>query len=213
MSSTSPHWALTRRRLIETVAFGAGGLALAGCSSVIGQQPPQLYVLTPKNTWDPDLPKVDWQLLVEVPVAPQSLDSARIVLSNSSTTLDYFADAAWVDRAPVMIQGLMVESFENTGKILAVGRDTSGLRADYILNLELRNFEARYANPASPPKVYVRMDAKLVKMPERVIIGNLNVAYESDAERNATDNIIGAFNDALGRTMKRIVQWTLRTGR
>jgi cholesterol transport system auxiliary component len=188
------------------LAFG-----LAGCSALTSA-PPALYVLQPKTTYDTNLPTVNYQLVVSAPDAPQSLDTARIALARSPTTIDYFANAAWTDRAPVMVQDLLVESFENTRKIVSVGRDTSGLRADYVLLTDLRDFEARYYEGTNkPPQVRVRITAKLIKMPEREIIGGLDAVKLSDAERNDIDSIVAAFGEATGNAMKMIVQWTLRT--
>ena len=44
-----------------------------------------------------------------------------------------------------MVQTLMVESFDNFRCVVSVGRDTIGLRADYVLKSELREFQAEYA--------------------------------------------------------------------
>jgi cholesterol transport system auxiliary component len=208
MTFPCSHAASRRRFLTLTGA----SLLVAGCTDVLGQKPPQLYMLPSKHTYDPNLPVVHWQLIVAEPIAPESLDTARIALSHSPTKLDYFADSAWTDRAPVMIQGLIIESFENTGKIIAVGRDASDLRADYVLQTELRDFEARYYDGTEqPPKIYVRLEAKLVKMPDREIIGNTNLVQEIPAPRNDIESIIGGFDDALGSAMKHLVEWTLRT--
>lgn len=186
-------------------------LALGGCSTLTAK-PPSLYVLQPKTTYDTNLPTVGYQLVVTVPDAPQSLDTQRIALARSPTTIDYFASSSWTDRAPVMVQDLMVESFENTKKIVSVGRDTSGLRADYVLLTDLRDFEARYYEGTDkPPQVRVRITAKLIKMPEREIIGGLDAVKVSDAEKNDIDSIVAAFGEATGNAMKMIVQWTLRS--
>ena len=195
------------RALVLSLALG-----LAGCSAALTSTPPSLYVLQPKTTYDTNLPTVGYQLVVTVPDAPQSLDSARIALARSPTTIDYFASSAWTDRAPVMIQDLLVESFENTRKIVSVGRDTSGLRADYVLLTDLRDFEARYYEGTNkPPQVRVRITAKLIKMPEREIIGGLDAVKTSDAEKNDIDSIVAAFGEATGNAMKMVVQWTLRS--
>jgi len=186
-------------------------LGLAGCSTLT-TTPPSLYVLQPKTTYDASLPTVSYQLVVQVPDAPQSLDTARVALARSPTTIDYFANAAWTDRAPVMVQDLLVESFENTHKIVSVGRDTTGLRADYVLLTDLRDFEARYYEGTDkPPQVRVRITAKLIKMPEREIIGGLDAIKTSDAEKNDIDSIVAAFGEATGNAMKQVVQWTLRS--
>ena len=203
--------AASRRRFLTLTG---ATLLVAGCTDVLGQKPPQLYMLPSKHTYDTNLPVVHWQLIVAEPVAPQSLDTARIALSHSPTKLDYFADSAWTDRAPVMIQGLIIESFENTGKIVAVGRQDSDLRADFVLQTELRDFEARYYKGLEqPPEIYVRFGAKLVKMPDREIIGDTNIVQQVTAARNDLESIIDAFDDALGSAMKHMVEWTLRTPR
>jgi len=193
---------------LRTLVLAAG---LAGCSTLTAA-PPSLYVLQPKTTYDTNLPTVAYQLVVQVPDAPQSLDTARVALARSPTTIDYFANAAWTDRAPVMVQDLLVESFENTRKIVSVGRDTTGLRADYVLLTDLRDFEARYYEGTDkPPQVRVRITAKLIKMPEREIIGGLDAVKTSDAEKNDIDSIVAAFGEATGNAMKMVVQWTLRS--
>jgi len=196
------------RHSLRTLVLAVG---LAGCSTLTAA-PPSLYVLQSKTTYDTNLPTVGYQLVVQVPDAPQSLDTARVALARSPTTIDYFANAAWTDRAPVMVQDLLVESFENTRKIISVGRDTTGLRADYVLLTDLRDFEARYYEGTDkPPQVRVRITAKLIKMPEREIIGGLDAVKTSDAEKNDIDSIVAAFGEATGNALKMVVQWTLRS--
>ena len=58
------------------------------------------------------------------------------------TRFDYYALANWTDRAPLMVQGLVVESFENSGRIVAVGREAVGLKPDFVLKIEIREFQA-----------------------------------------------------------------------
>jgi cholesterol transport system auxiliary component len=184
---------------------------LSACSNIIpGQgQAPQTYVLTPKSTFVAELPKVDWQLLVDTPVASAELDTTRIVLSRSPITIDYFGDAAWPERAPLMIQTLIVESFENTGKILAVGRETVGLRADYILKPELRHFQAVYGEGGAMPYAWVRLTVRMIKTPEGRIVAQDTFEAREPAERNAIEAVVLAFDEALGKVMKRLVAWTL----
>ncbi len=60
------------------------------------------------------------------------------------TSADYYANAAWTDRAPLMIQTLLVESLENSRRIVGVGRDPLSVRPTYVLQSELREFQAEY---------------------------------------------------------------------
>src|SRR5262249_3310774 len=74
---------------------------VAACSGPLGGgSPPQLYTLTPLREFPPNLSKTTAQLLIEAPSAPGGLDSERIALKKSATSVDYFAGAAWTERAP-----------------------------------------------------------------------------------------------------------------
>ena len=185
----------------------------------------QLYVLTPKSTYPDDLIKVDWQLLVEQTTSPAGLDSQRIAVAYSAIELDYFARANWTDRAPEMVLRLLVESFENSEKIIAVGRDSIGLRSNIVLKTELREFQAEYdRKPESgqaqggatgsgmAPNIHVRISAKLVKMPQRIIVASRTFEHARPAEKNSMESIIVAFDAALGKTLKDVVIWTLTEG-
>src|SRR5262249_29492519 len=83
--------------------------------------------------------------------AADGRDSARIALSHNPFTLEYYAKAAWTDNAPGMIQSLLVESFERTGKIIAVGPESAGLRPDFTLKTDLREFQAIYTGDDPVP--------------------------------------------------------------
>jgi cholesterol transport system auxiliary component len=201
----------SRRRFLT---LSGASLLVAGCSDLVGQNPPQLFRLQPARSEAADLPTVPWQLIVAEPIAPQGLDTTRIALSRSPVRLDYFADSAWTDRAPPMIQGLIIESFENTGKILAVGRLAGDLRADYGLQTELRDFEAQYGDAnAGPPKIRVRVEARLIRLQDREIVATMSFTAEGTPARNDIDSIIAGFDDALGNVLNRLVAWTLRTPR
>ena len=113
-----------------------------------------------------------------------------------------------------MVQTLIVESFENSGRIVSVGRESIGLRANYVLKTELREFQAEYIENglSSPPKVRVRMNVKLVQIPRRAIIAGENFEAFTIATHNNLDAIVHAFDDALGKVLKRVVEWTLISG-
>ena len=201
---------ISRSRLRLVAALLCAPLA-AACTGIIPGRgaPPKLYSLSPKSTYSPDLPTVSWQLVVEAPVGAETLNTARIALSRDPLTLDYYGNALWSERAPVLVQTLLVESFENTGKIVAVARKTTDLRADYVLKTDLREFQAEYSG-SGPPVAHVQINAKLVKMPERTIIA----AFKSERRIAATGtemiDVVYAFDEALGKVLRSIVEWALR---
>lgn len=195
------------RWLLSALALALSG----GCTAVLPGQgdPPVLYDLSPKSTFSEDLPEADWQLVVETPVAAASLNTPRIALKRGPIKLDYYANAAWTDVAPQLVQTLIVESFENTGKIISVGREHAALRSDYLLKTELREFQAHYQG-GGPPEAVVQINAKLVKMPQRTIIAGETFGTRVPAAVDSLPAVVEAFDEALGKTLKKLVEWTMR---
>ncbi|WP_425403254.1 ABC-type transport auxiliary lipoprotein family protein [Hwanghaeella sp.] len=206
-----------RRRFARTAALlCAAAVLLTGCALKLpgSGTPPRIFVLSPKSTFDEDLPVVNWQLLIDSPIAAAGLNSSRIALRQSQIELQYFANAAWTDAAPKMVQRLLIESFENSQKIVSVGRQAVGLRADFILATELREFQAEYEGKAegTPPDVRTRINAKLVQMPSRTIVASVTYDYLIPAEGPELVSIVKAFDLALGKSLKRIVSWAITEG-
>jgi cholesterol transport system auxiliary component len=203
---------LSRRRLLALAGTALPIAAVSACGIIpTPQGPSQLYRLSPKSTFADDIPNVSWQLGVEPPLAPAGLNSSQIAVMRGELTMDYFARAKWVDTAPSMVYRLLVESFENSGKIIGVGRSGVGLRSDYELQAELREFQAEYLGGATIPSIRVRINCKLVKIPQRIIIASHSFESLREAPDNRMESIVKSFDLALGSVMKKIVGWTLKS--
>jgi cholesterol transport system auxiliary component len=204
---------IDRRTMLRLAAVAPIG-GLAGCSAVdlLAPPPPQLYTLSPKTTFDRPIPRVDWQLLVETPTAPAAIDTPRVAVSRAPMTVDYYAGVSWVDRVPLMVQTLMVESFENSGRIIAIGREGVSLRADFVLRTELREFQIELPASDSPAAAVVRLTCRLVGMPRRSIDAVRTFDARITAVGTAFPGIVAAFDEALGTVLKRVVEWTLIEG-
>ena len=188
-------------------------VATGSCSNLIpgaDRQPPRLYEPTPKTTFATDLPTIRHQLIVETPQAAAGLNTAKIAIKEKRHTLDYYARVEWTDVAPRLVQTMVLKSFENTRKVLAVGREGSGLRADYIIKIDLRNFQAELFDGTGVPEANVEFIAKLVRMPDREIVADFAYQRKWKAESKELDDVIDAFNESLGGVMKRIVEWAIR---
>jgi cholesterol transport system auxiliary component len=198
-----------RRHLL----LGAATLILlAGCgtSDLLGPgKSPQLYLLNP-DFGPADGPTVSWALDVAQPDAADNLDTSRIALFNPPARMDYYANVAWPDRLPQLVQAALVQAFERSGKIGSVAPDEAGLRSDYMLQTEIRDFIAVYDTPDAAPKVKVRMMVKLVHTHARDIVQTLEVTQEVPAGANSVDNVVIAANQALTICLKQIVDWALK---
>jgi cholesterol transport system auxiliary component len=200
-----------RLRLRHLVVLAAC-LALDGCAAALQfatPEPPRLYALTPKSTFADDLPEIDARLSVEVPSATAGLNTARIALRPTPTTLEYYAGGRWIDVVPIMVQNLLLESLDNAARLDVLGREVVGIRADYALLTHIREFQAEYGG-GGPPKVQVRLQVRLVRLPRRTSVAATSEAATVDAENGSLPAIVQAFDEGLGKTLRRVVEWTIR---
>jgi cholesterol transport system auxiliary component len=183
--------------------------ACAAALNLAAPEPPKLYSLTPKSTFVDDLPDVDARVSVETPTATAGLNTARIAVQPTSTTLEYYAGGRWVDVVPIMVQNLFRESLDNAGKLDVLGREVVGVRADYALLLHIREFQAEY-DESEQPIVRVRIQARLLRLPRRTSIAATSKAYTIRAADGSLPAVVSAFDDGLGKAMRRLVEWAVR---
>jgi cholesterol transport system auxiliary component len=189
--------------------------AVSGCAGLStlksATEPTDLYVLTPKTTHDADLPAIAAQLVIEEPTAAGGVNTDRIAVKPNPYQIQYFPGARWVDRAPLLVQTMLVESFESTGKVASVGRQAIGLRSDFTLLTELREFQAeiRPTGDASA-SVIIQLNMKIVQEPEGLIVASQTFAHSVPADSADMLSIVAAFDKALGQSMREAIDWTVR---
>jgi cholesterol transport system auxiliary component len=210
ISRPIPPFLARRSLLLGSAAMVLGAGALGGCSALpINRPPPQLYTLSPKSVFPADLPVVSRQLGVDRPSSPAGLATTRIAVARGPYTIDYYAGVQWIDDAPNMVQRLLIESFENSKRIVGVGPESVALRSDFVLRIELREFQAEYAEGVEAPTINVRINAKLVRMPQRHIIASATMERLMPSRDNRMGSIVETFDEALGKVLRDIVVWTL----
>ena len=89
----------------------------------------------------------------------------------------------------------------------AACRSTCGCAA---LKVELREFQAEYFNAAATPTINVRINVKMVQMPQRTIIASQGFDTKRPAPSNRMSDIVQTFDAALGIVLRDVVIWTLR---
>jgi len=196
----------------RAVLTGAMALSLSACAgNLIGPPSPAaaLYVLRPEFGPVSGGSPVRQQLVVAVPAAPAALDTERIALERGVDVMDYYAQSQWTDRLPLVVQSLLVEGFEKSGQVAAVAREGAGIRADVVLETELRQFEAYYAVPDTAPEIRITLVAKLVGVTNRNVIDTMEVSRTARASANNLQSVIAAFTLAGGEALKDTVRWAI----
>jgi cholesterol transport system auxiliary component len=205
MSATSPS-----RRLLLRVGATLPLLAVGSCRLPGSGPPPREFRVTPATTFDKNLPRVKWALVVDRPIADPAFDTERIART-TGVEVAYYADATWVDRPPAMIERMIIQSFRNSGAIEVVADRRAEIRANFMLQTAITEFQAQPGD-SGPPEAQVAIAATLLAMPRRQVVGTTQIAQSVPAQTASLDAIAVAFDDALGNVLKRLVGWTLVTG-
>jgi cholesterol transport system auxiliary component len=205
----------TLSRLIRAALFMPIIASVTGCAGLATinsvTEPTDRYDLTPKSTYDTGLPAITAQLVVEEPTAASSVNTDRIAIKPNQYQVQYFPKVRWVDRAPLLVQTMLVESFENTGKVAAVGRQAIGLSSEYTLMTDLREFQAAVGEAENQPiTVTVQLNMKIVQEPQGLIIASKSFMFREPAVSSEMIAVVTAFDTALGKTMRKAVEWTVR---
>lgn len=192
-------------------------VSLAGCTGLgtlrQASKPNDLYLLTPKSTFSSSLPRVQKQIVVQEPTATAAVNTDQIAIQPTPLQVQYLPRARWVDRAPLIVQALLVESYENSGKVAAVGRSTVGLRADYVIVPDLREFQGLVISDVEGSKsirVEVRLNIKIIDEFEDKIIASSSFREFVVSASDKTPDLVRAFDEALGKTMRDAVEWSVR---
>jgi cholesterol transport system auxiliary component len=185
---------------------------LSGCSAsdllAPSGAPAKLYTLRAPAQVATSAPQAHWQLLVATPEAALDIDTSRIAVVPSSIRIDYYANVAWSGRPPVMLRDLLVESFDRSGRIGAVERQSGGLKSDFVLSCDLRDFQVE---TAAEPVSHITLTVRLIRSRDRAIVASRRFEAKTPAG-NSFDGAIAAFDEGLQSLLPQIVDWTLTEG-
>lgn len=195
------------RALLLAVAIPLAACSMVGGSKNVTLYSPQLKI-EPQANW----PTVSWPLVVARPLASESLDSMHIAVRPQADTLQVYQGAVWSDAVPDLVQSELVRAFEDSGKIVAIGRQSTGVRGDFVLLTDIRQFESVYRDPGQAPTVMVSIQAKLLAQPNTRVLATRRFDAEVPAASAEIPSVVAAFNAALTQVNGDIIGWTLTTG-
>lgn len=196
-------------RLFVTVA---GILALTACS-ILGRR-------EDLTTYAPTLvhsaatisgPARAWHLSVAEPRAISPLNGTRIAVMPETGEIQTYKGARWRDSAPVMVQQLLLQAFQDSALLGGIGAPTSVLHADFALQSDLQDFQAEYRGE-KVPTVIVRLDAQLVENFTRRAVAVRTFSIEQPCTGTRVPEVFAAFQAALNRLLPQVVEWTMQTG-
>ncbi len=204
---------MSRRRFAYRLGIAATAalmLALTGCVSIGGDRA-TLKVFAPQI--DPEMdaawPSIDRTLAIAEPSSSTALDSTRIAVRPNPAQLQVYAGVIWSDSAPALVQSALVNALGDSGRFRAVLRPTDATAADLLLRLDLRHFEAHYAEGAVLPTVVVELQATLVDLRAHRVLASRRFRAEEGSAGEAVPKVVAAFEAALEATARALTPWVL----
>lgn len=187
---------------------------LSACISLSKDKSADVTIYSPQITVStkPEWPSVTWPLAISRPIASEMLDSSRIAVRPQPGTLQVYKGAIWSDPLPELVQSTLVQAFEDSGKIAAVGRQNEGVRGNVSLLLDIRQFEAVYDDRNQPPSVVIAIQAKLFGNPGGRVLAAKTFRFTIPAHEEKIPAVMRAFDTAIAQMTTDIVGWTLTNG-
>lgn len=131
------------------------------------------------------------------------------ILTITSGKAAYVADTRWVAPAATLWDEAVVAAFDadgGTARLISRGESAT---ADYVLRLDVRNFEARYDQGAkAAPTVVVRVRAAITRGNDRGLVSERMFESRVDAADNRVTAIVPAYDQAVAEVLTGIVAWT-----
>ena len=117
---------------------------------------------------------------------------------------------AGATRTPALLRGLIVQGFEESGRIVGVGSGASGLRGDYALAIELRDFQVDHGHGA--PQATIRFQARLLDYTSNRVLAAQAFAAQAPVAGSDAASAFAGFQTALNEVIPQVVDWTLNEG-
>ncbi|WP_022704057.1 ABC-type transport auxiliary lipoprotein family protein [Pseudorhodobacter ferrugineus] len=207
---------MTAKPTLRTITLSLTLTALlSGCSALSALSgaatPLDDYDLTAPTTPVTARSTTSRQLVVEIPTAPGALTNDRILIRPHPLQAAYLPDGKWAEDVPIMLQTLMVRSFEDTGAFRYVGRTPLGASGDFALLTELTDFQAEAAADGKSATIRLRLTARMVREDDAAVISSRTFTSTADVASTETLALVEGFNTANQTLLTELTTWALGT--
>ena len=193
ISSAKSRSYATRLFLMLSVA----GLTACSTGSLFDSDTPvpTNYVLAPAPAAAETTNAAPVDISVSRPDLAPGLDSDRIAVLRGRL-LDYYRGVRWGTRVIELIQTLVVDSLEDQKLFRSVTAEQARVAGDYVLDLQVRDFQAEYADRADRPVVHVALVGRLIRIIDRELVATVSSEARSEAEEERMSAVTAAFERA-----------------
>jgi cholesterol transport system auxiliary component len=191
------------------VALCCVTLALGACSTgslLDSELPvPSSYVIAPlppaTSATTSAASQVD--LAIARPDVAPGLDTSRIAVLRGRQ-LDYYRGAQWGGNTLEIVQSLLVGSLQNQKLFRSVSSEQARISGAYMLDSEVRDFQAEYVDGREAPVVRVTIIGRLIRIADRALVDSIEATATSNANDNRMTEVAAAFEAAGQQIAKQL---------
>ncbi len=181
-------------------------LPLSGCAVLGGASEYAIYAPQPQIADPSARTVVAWQLQVQEPYAGETLTAPNLLVMPTPAVYEVFPAARWRDPPPALVGTLLLQAFEQSGRIVGVDRAASGVNADFVLSSELRDFQIELAG--GTPHAKISLHARLLGFADNRIVAARTFEATAPAAAQDAASAAQAIEAALAQLLPQVRDWT-----
>jgi cholesterol transport system auxiliary component len=198
------------RAFLNATTVALSGILLGGCIGS-GASPVATYDLVAPKVSTLTAPRAaKFQLVINEPGAVRSLENDRIMVRDGAKVA-YYKGAAWTDRLPRLMQARMVESFQNTGLVQAVGSRSDRLNADYELSTQVQAFQVEVNKGQA--EAYANLYVKVIDGNNGRMVASRGFEARVATSSKNVDEMVVSLNHAFDNVLREVVPWVAKRKR
>jgi ABC-type uncharacterized transport system auxiliary subunit len=145
-------------------------------------------------------------LQVPRPQADPGLATELITLVRSDHRMDRYVGSSWAAPLPDVVETLAIDTLRASGAWSSVNDAPSPFTSDYLLQINIRRFEADYTGGGDAPRVYVTLDCTIARRIGRELLTSFVAEGMADAEANRMSAVVDAFEKAANIALATVAQ-------
>jgi cholesterol transport system auxiliary component len=181
---------------------------LAGCSGFKSSEPAvQTYLLHPAlpAKLATAAPASDATLTVLLPSAIPGLEGEHVALLQSGQRFDWYRNARWSGELPLLVQAQIIDALRAAGRFATVESEDAPFGSTYLLEVEIRHFEADYSG-GGLPVIRIELTGTFGKRVDRTVTLSYSAVGQVTADADRLQSVTGAFQSALAQALNQLAQ-------
>lgn len=202
---------VARLRAAVSATSLACALTACGTSNLLDSElpVPTSYIIAPlpaaSNATKSAASQVD--IAIGRPDVAPGLDTSRVAVLRGRQ-LDYYRGVQWGGNTLEVVQALLVASLQDQQLFRSVTSEQARVAGAYMLDSEVRDFQAEYTDGRSAPDVRITIIGRLIRIADRALVDMVTATALRPADDNRMNAVANAFETAAHEVALKIARET-----